>query len=128
MVSSLLPSGELDIIRLVVVCKHRFCSDENAGQPKALESPGKAIDSALTAAGWVVQERSDTNLSAGPGIAIENVTLRTHEKAIVALDGRLSLSVSPAELELPKAPSWPHVARSARKSPAGRRRGTRTRR
>ena len=73
----------------------------------------------------------------------ENVTLRTLEKAVVALEGRLSLSIAPAELELPKAPSWwseadeahssyrvqvPHVARGARKSPAGRRRGARTRR
>jgi len=75
----------------------------------------------------------------------ENVTLRTLEKAVVALEGCLSLSVSPAELELPKAPSWwsvvdadeahsshrlqvPHVARGARKSPAGRGRGARTRR
>ena len=32
----------MDIIRLVVACKHRFCSDGNAGQPKALESPDKA--------------------------------------------------------------------------------------
>ena len=73
----------------------------------------------------------------------ENVTLRTLEKAVVALEGRLSLSIAPAELELPKAPSWwseadeahssyrvqvPHVARGARKSPAGLRRGARTRR
>jgi len=74
----------------------------------------------------------------------ENVTLRTLEKAIVALEGRLSLSVSPAELELPKASSWwseadeahssyrvqvPHVARGARQSASGsRRRGARTRR
>jgi transcriptional regulator with XRE-family HTH domain len=73
----------------------------------------------------------------------ENVTLRTLQKAVVALEGRLSLSVSPAELEWPKAPSWwseadeahssyrlqvPHVARGARKSPAGPRRGARTRR
>ena len=73
----------------------------------------------------------------------ENVTLRTLERAVVALEGRLSLSVSPAELGLPRAPSWwseadeahssyrlqvPHVARGARKSPAGRRRGARTRR
>lgn len=73
----------------------------------------------------------------------ENVTLRTLEKAVVALEGRLSLSIAPAELELPKAPGWwseadeahssyrvqvPHVARGARKSPAGRRRGARTRR
>jgi transcriptional regulator with XRE-family HTH domain len=75
----------------------------------------------------------------------ENVTLRTLEKAVVALEGRLSLSISPAELELPKAQSWwsevdadeahrsyrlqvPHVARGARKSPAGRRRGARNRR
>ena len=73
----------------------------------------------------------------------ENVTLKTLEKAVVALEGRLSLSVSPAELEWPKAPSWwseadeahssyrlqvPRVARGARKSPAGRRRGARTRR
>jgi hypothetical protein len=48
-VSSLLSSGELDIIRLVVACKHRFCSDENAGQPKALESPGKANDARILA-------------------------------------------------------------------------------
>jgi transcriptional regulator with XRE-family HTH domain len=73
----------------------------------------------------------------------ENVTLRTLQKAVVALEGRLSLSVSPAELEWPKAPSWwsegdeahssyrvqvPRVARGARKSPVGRRRGARTRR
>lgn len=73
----------------------------------------------------------------------ENVTLRTLEKAVVALEGRLSLSVSPAELEWPKAPGWwsdvdeahssyrlqvTHVARGARKSPPGRHRGVRARR
>ena len=75
--------------------------------------------------------------------ARENITLRTLEKAVVALEGRLSLSISPAEIELPKAPSWrsegdeahssyrlqvPHVARGARKSSAGRHRGVRARR
>ena len=30
----------------------------------------RRIDTALTAAGWVVQDRSGTNLSAGPGVAI----------------------------------------------------------
>jgi len=28
------------------------------------------IDAALTAAGWIVQDRDDTELSAGPGVAI----------------------------------------------------------
>lgn len=36
----------------------------------------------------------------------ENVTLRTLEKAVVALEGRLSLSIAPAELHFPRLPSW----------------------
>lgn len=36
----------------------------------------------------------------------ENVTLRTLEKAVVALEGRLSLSIAPAELHLPRLPAW----------------------
>jgi transcriptional regulator with XRE-family HTH domain len=36
----------------------------------------------------------------------ENVTLRTLEKAVVALEGRLSLSIAPAELHFPRLPTW----------------------
>lgn len=36
----------------------------------------------------------------------ENVTLRTLEKAVVALEGRLALSIAPAELHFPRLPSW----------------------
>ena len=36
----------------------------------------------------------------------ENVTLRTLEKAIVALEGRLGLSIAPAELISPDCPDW----------------------
>ena len=76
----------------------------------------------------------------------ENVTLRTLEKAVAALEGRLSLSIAPAELHFPRLPSWwgvadadeansayrlrvPRVARGARKPAAGGRpRRVRTRR
>lgn len=76
----------------------------------------------------------------------ENVTLRTLEKAVVALEGRLSLSIAPAELDGPKAPRWwsaadanaarspfrlqvARVARGARKPASGsRRRRVRARR
>lgn len=36
----------------------------------------------------------------------ENVTLRTLEKAVVALEGRLAFSIAPAELYFPRLPSW----------------------
>jgi transcriptional regulator with XRE-family HTH domain len=36
----------------------------------------------------------------------ENVTLRTLERAVVALGGRLALSIAPAELHFPRLPSW----------------------
>lgn len=76
----------------------------------------------------------------------ENITLRTLEKAVVALEGRLGLSIAPAELDLPRAPNWwsaadadeatsayrlqvPRVARGARRPPPGsRRRRVRARR
>jgi DNA-binding XRE family transcriptional regulator len=36
----------------------------------------------------------------------ENVTLRTLERAVVALEGRLNLTIMPAELHFPRLPSW----------------------
>ena len=36
----------------------------------------------------------------------ENVTLKTLERAVGALDGRLGLSIAPAELDVPKVPRW----------------------
>jgi DNA-binding XRE family transcriptional regulator len=36
----------------------------------------------------------------------ENVTLRTLERAVVALEGRLNLTIMPAELHFPGLPSW----------------------
>jgi len=36
----------------------------------------------------------------------ENVTLRTLEKAVLALEGRLGLSIAPAEFYFPGLPSW----------------------
>jgi len=36
----------------------------------------------------------------------ENVTLRTLERAVRALEGRLSLSIAPAELDVPRRPRW----------------------
>lgn len=38
--------------------------------------------------------------------ACENVTLRTLEKIVTALEGRLQLSISPAEVHLPTLPNW----------------------
>jgi type I restriction enzyme R subunit len=37
------------------------------------------IDLLLQQCGWVVQNRSETNLSAGPGVAIREALLRTGE-------------------------------------------------
>lgn len=35
----------------------------------------KTIDGMLTAAGWLIQNRTDANIDAGPGVAIREFTL-----------------------------------------------------
>jgi type I restriction enzyme R subunit len=37
------------------------------------------IDSLLQQCGWIVQNRSETNLTAGPGVAIREALLKTGE-------------------------------------------------
>jgi type I restriction enzyme R subunit len=47
------------------------------------------IDAALAAAGWIVQDRADVNLHAGPGIAVrETPTATGHADYLLFLDGR----------------------------------------
>ena len=42
-----------------------------AGHPGLPEQQARAeIDKALDAAGWVIQDRAELNLSAGPGVAV----------------------------------------------------------
>jgi transcriptional regulator with XRE-family HTH domain len=75
----------------------------------------------------------------------ENVTLRTLERVVRALEGRLGLSIAPAEIDVPRGPSWwnageeeeagsryrlrvARIARGARTPPRrGQRRSRRTR-
>jgi type I site-specific restriction endonuclease len=49
------------------------------------QKPRRAIDAGLTAAGWIVQDRDDLDLTAGRGIAVERET-RTRE-AVTARQG-----------------------------------------
>ncbi len=44
---------------------------------KPEEVARQQIDEMLTAAGWIVQDRRAINLSAGPGIAIREFSLKT---------------------------------------------------
>ena len=49
----------------------------------------RVIDAALAAAGWIVQDRQDANLTAGPGVAIREVPTPTGPADyILFLDGR----------------------------------------
>jgi type I restriction enzyme R subunit len=49
----------------------------------------QAIDSALAAAGWIVQDRATVNLHAGPGIAVrETPTATGPADYLLFLDGR----------------------------------------
>ena len=41
------------------------------------EKARKIIDAKLTAAGWTVQSRDEVNLSASPGIAVRELSLKT---------------------------------------------------
>lgn len=55
-----------------------------------------------------VARRMETSQAAVARIegARENITLRTFEKALAALRGRLQLSIAPAEVHLPVLPDW----------------------
>ncbi len=44
---------------------------------KPEETARKAIDELLTAAGWIVQSREETNITAGRGVAIREFPLKT---------------------------------------------------
>ncbi|MCX8133299.1 MAG: DEAD/DEAH box helicase family protein [Roseococcus sp.] len=54
--------------------------------------PRQAIDAALAAAGWVVQDRAEVNLHAGPGIAVRETPTPPPGPAdhLLFLDGRAS--------------------------------------
>jgi hypothetical protein len=80
------------------------------------EKARQQIDLLLQQSGWIVQDRSRINLSAGPGVAVREVTLKTGEadyllfaggKAIATMSGsRNTGHADPGWSVLPVANLW----------------------
>ena len=57
------------------------------------------IDLLLHKSGWIVQDRSQTNLAAGPGVAIREALLKTGEADYLLFAGAKAIATVEAKLE-----------------------------
>ena len=64
---------------------------------KPEESARQQIDLLLQQSGWIVQDRSQTNLAVGPGVAIREATLETGEADCLLFAGGKAIATVEAK-------------------------------
>jgi hypothetical protein len=70
------------------------------------QSARQQIDLLLQQCGWIVQSRSETNLAAGPGVAIREALLKTGEADYLLFAGGKAIGTVEAK---PEGYSLPHT-------------------
>src|ERR1700730_3702416 len=66
------------------------------------------IDLLLQQCGWIIQNRSETNLSAGPGVAIREALLKTGEADYLLFAGGKAIATVEASFGLPSTENGSH--------------------